>query len=1600
MSSIAFFDTEVCSSSNQILDIGCILSNGSGFHNNQLQDFIKFVDGIDFLCGHNILQHDLKFIQKASGNLNWGLDKCIDTLLISPLLFPQKPYHNLLKDDKIYTEDLNNPYNDSLKARDLFYDEVNAFHKLDAPLKRIYQGLLYHQKGFINFFKYLNINLSIEKSELIELIKNRFFNKLCNESNFQSLIDNHPIALAYSLALLSTSEAISITPPWVLKNHPEVENIIFQLRNSPCENKCNYCKQSLDPVKALKKYFKFDSYRKYGELSLQEDAVRSAILGESLLAIFPTGGGKSITFQVPALMSGENAGALTVVISPLQSLMKDQVDNLEKKGITEAVTINGLLDPIERSKSIERVENGTACILYLSPESLRSITIERLLLKRKIARFVIDEAHCFSSWGQDFRVDYLYIGDFIKKIQLLKGNEFSIPVSCFTATAKPKVIEDILDYFKEKLDLQLQTFRANISRNNLHYKVYQKNNDEDKYNELRNIIIQKNCPTIVYVSRTKRAVDLAERLSSDGFKAKPYHGKMDKEEKTQNQDDFMNDKVNIIVATSAFGMGVDKSNVGVVIHFDISDSLENYIQEAGRAGRDENINAECFILFNESDLDRHFTLLNQTKISSKEINQLWRAIKDLTKTRNKVSNSALELARKAGWDENIRDIETKVLTAIAALEDVGFLKRGQNNPVIYANSIMSKNLSDAIQIIQTSPIFSNIDQEKAIRIIKKLFSSKSKRLSTDEIAESRVDYISDQLGFERSEVIRIVELMRSAKILANAKDLTAFIKKNESVNKIKSIISNFAKQEKYLNNKLSEIEATYHLKEMIEELIQQGSTDTTLNKLKISINFWSIKKWIKRTNHISSKNHVQISLIKNKEEIIKALEKLHTYADLIFEYLFQKALEIAKTEDNKEEILIEFSILELKEIIERKQGMFISNPTLDEIEDALFYLSKIEALKIEGGFIVVHNKLFIERQQLNNRIQYKEGEYEKLKKFYEQKVNQIHIVGEYAKKMYQNYDEALVFVDDYFTLNFSSFISKYFPGGKRTDIQRSLTPEKFQRIFSALSLEQIKVINDSVNQYLLVAAGPGSGKTRILVHKLASLLLIEQVKHEQLLMLTFSRAAATEFKMRLGELIGKAAHFTEIKTFHSYCFDLLGRVGSLLEAEKILPTAIEKIRNHEIEPFRITKTVLVIDEAQDINSQEFELIKALMDYNEDMSVIMVGDDDQNIYEFRGSDSAYMQKMISERNAVLYEIVKNYRSKSNIVDISNQWISQINGRLKITPNIADQNENGNIKIIEYSTRNILVAACNDIKNSQLSGSTCVLTKTNEDASLLVGLLKNNGIRAKLIQSNDGFNLNNWYEIRYFSNIIEQKSITPLIDNEDWESAKAILYGHIQLSSYKDLVFTIIQKFEKLYSDKKFKSDWITFINESKMEDFLRIDSEIIYVSTIHKAKGKEFENVFLVLRNFIPKSIEEIKQVYVAITRAKSNLFIHYQGDYFSSLSAESFEYIVNNEEYSEPNQIELHLTHKDIWLGYFEHVQSNINHHYSGTKLYFTNEDLVSERGNTLVKFSRDFKKKLNEYYSKGFVITESTVNHIVYWNNTQKGKEVKVILPTLVLKK
>ena len=762
MNDLIFLDVEANPTNGQIRDFGAVRQDGTVLHTNSPAEFSAFLRGARYLAGHNIVDFDLKYIRGLAEQACPGA-QAIDTLYLSALLFPAKPYHRLLKDDKLQTEELNNPLNDAMKCRELFDDEVAAFLNLPEEMQKVYQGLLEEREGFAGFFSLIQemqpggpaeAGGAIQESRVqpegpagageasqesrIQLIQRLFQGKICEYAKLGPMIRDNPAELAYTLALVNIEDKYSITPPWVIRRFPGVEKTIRQLRGTICGQKdCRFCARRLDAGVRLKEIFGFDSFRVYEGESLQEKAVRAAIAGESLLAVFPTGGGKSLTFQLPALVAGEAVRGLTVVISPLQSLMKDQVDHLEEKGIPDAVTINGLLDPLERKEAIDRVANGRASILYISPESLRSATIENLLASRNVVRFVIDEAHCFSSWGHDFRVDYLYIGDFLRKLQERKNNGQAIPVSCFTATAKQQVIRDIQEYFRQKLGLELKLFTSKASRKNLQYVVLFMRNDEEKYNEIRNLLQARNCPAIIYVSRVRRTQQLAERLRKDGFAAEPYNGRMDSQEKIRIQNAFLQDEVQVIVATSAFGMGVDKPNVGLVIHHDISDSLESYTQEAGRAGRDESLQAECYVLFNEEDLDKHFVLLNQTRLSMNEIQQVWRAIKEQTGRHGRVSCSVLEIGRQAGWDDTVTELETRIKTAIAALEDAGYIERGRNVPHIYANSIQAPNMAAASRILEGCGRMTEDQKMTARRILSFLISRKNTYRGTSETAETR-----------------------------------------------------------------------------------------------------------------------------------------------------------------------------------------------------------------------------------------------------------------------------------------------------------------------------------------------------------------------------------------------------------------------------------------------------------------------------------------------------------------------------------------------------------------------------------------------------------------------------------------------------------------------------------------------------------------------------------------------------------------------------------------------------------------------------------------------------------------------------------------------
>ncbi len=340
----------------------------------------------------------------------------------------------------------------------------------------------------------------------------------------------------------------------------------------------------------LKQYFGYDHFR-----PLQEEIISNVLAGNDSLVIMPTGGGKSLCYQLPAL----KLDGVTLVVSPLIALMKDQVDSLKAIGI-RAEFLNSTLTYDEMSRVRGEALRGELKILYVSPERLASEVFQTFLTNLKVSLVAIDEAHCISEWGHDFRPDYRQLG-------MLRRGMSDVPFIALTATATPRVREDIVS----QLGLNSpQRFVASFNRANLTYEVRPKRN---AFNQLVELLeVRRGQSAIVYCHSRKETEELAVDLSQLGFVARPYHAGMDAEARRKTQDGFIADEFPIVVATIAFGMGIDKPDVRLVIHYSLPKSLEAYYQETGRAGRD-GLPSDCVLLYSYGDKSRQEYFIDQTE---------------------------------------------------------------------------------------------------------------------------------------------------------------------------------------------------------------------------------------------------------------------------------------------------------------------------------------------------------------------------------------------------------------------------------------------------------------------------------------------------------------------------------------------------------------------------------------------------------------------------------------------------------------------------------------------------------------------------------------------------------------------------------------------------------------------------------------------------------------------------------------------------------------------------------------------------------------------------------------------------------------------------
>lgn len=712
----------------------------------------------EHLLGHNIIRHDLPHLVAARPRLTNLFQSPIDTLWLNPLAFPRNPYHNLVKhhhDGRLQAGHVNDPERDAHLVFQVLRNQLatlSEMNTVEPDVIAAYHFLTTRMEkpgGFDAVFRAVRGAPEPDRMSARQAMSRLLAGRACERRVEQTLgrLASPQLGwpMAYALSWILVAGGDSVMPPWVRAQFREAALIVRHLRDTHCDDPgCGWCGERNDPVRALSRWFGFDSFRAQPVddegRPLQERIVDEAMRGASILGILPTGTGKSVCYQIPALSKFEKTGALTVVISPLVALMADQVQGMERAGISSAVTVNGMLSMPERQDALDRVRLGEAAMLLISPEQLRSNSVRSVLAQREIGLWVLDEAHCVSKWGHDFRPDYRYVSRFIKETS---GDEAPAQVLCLTATAKPEVVRDIRDHFKSRLDCDLILLDGGATRENLSFEV----RPTQRGTKLADIldVIEAKLPrdgasgAVVYCATRSETERVADFLKQQGLPAERFHAGLMPEEKREIQERFRIGALRIIAATNAFGMGIDKPDIRLVVHGDVPGSLENYLQEAGRAGRDR-ASANCVLLFSAEDVERQFSLSARSRLARHEIGAILKSLRRLDERMKKpgtvvaTPGEVVKAERDQEFERDSATDDTRVKTAVSWLEEATLLSREENRVQVFPSSLRIRNLEEAEAILAKTTI-TGTRRKQLLDITRHLINAPPDQgISTDELA--------------------------------------------------------------------------------------------------------------------------------------------------------------------------------------------------------------------------------------------------------------------------------------------------------------------------------------------------------------------------------------------------------------------------------------------------------------------------------------------------------------------------------------------------------------------------------------------------------------------------------------------------------------------------------------------------------------------------------------------------------------------------------------------------------------------------------------------------------------------------------------------------
>ncbi|MBW7864527.1 MAG: RecQ family ATP-dependent DNA helicase [Candidatus Hydrogenedentes bacterium] len=1281
-----------------------IYSGGGGLA-AALADLDAYANGAEFVAGHNVIAFDLPLLGAAAPKLRLLGLPIVDTLRLSPLAFPRNPYHRLVKhykDGGLLRFSPNAPELDSQLCLELLDEQQTAFSELKATNPRLLAAWHWlvsvrpEDTGFLQFFTAVRGLSSPNEQDGMAAVRCCLEGAACPNGTAGVLEEaaTHGWPLAFALAWISVAGGDSVMPPWVRHEFPGAAALVRRLRNTPCgDPDCEWCGAHHDPKHALERLFGFSGFRSEPATAdgqpMQEAIVASVMRGEHVLGILPTGTGKSVCYQVPALSRHENTGALTVVISPLVALMEDQIRGMQTKGVSACAALNGLLSMPERADALNRVRLGDVAILLVSPEQLRNSGFRKAVQQREIGGWVLDEAHCLSKWGHDFRTDYRYVGRFIRE----KAGDGPIPpVLCLTATAKPDVVADICGYFMASIGEKLTVFNGGANRNNLEFMVAE-TTPPQKLNDIHALLKSELHPgepdgAIVYCATRGNAEETARFLSAMGWAAAHFHAGLSPEQKKDTLHEFVSGGLRVIAATNAFGMGIDKPDVRLVVHGDMPGSLENYFQEAGRAGRDQRP-AMCVLMFCREDIERQFGLSARARLPQHEIQAVLRALRRMAGKRRR-ADEPVEVVATSGeilFEDTDREVmrdhatdDTKVRTAVSWLEHARLVSREENVYQVFPSVLMTPDLKHADKSLARVSMPYRGQLRAIVELL--LLADPTEGVTTDEL-----------MGASRLSSSGVVRAMRDLErlgILTNDTAFTAYVhvgvenatrKRMDAASAMESALLSLLREtapdlEKRERTLLHLRQVSQHLKNgghpralpevvhrILAGLANDGKTEGrgggSLRMKKLDAETFAV------------------TLLRDWEALITTADLRKAAARLLMEHLLSRISPEARGLD----LLAETTFGNLYAAVESDLAVKSQAKDIPRlVERALLWLHEMEVLRLGRGLVVLRPAMRI--QVAPGNAPFNKTDYAELRDHYNEQVVQIHVMAEYARRGLEAVRDAMRLAADYFIMNREEFIRRWFPQTANS-LSLQTTPESWNLIAGNLNNVQRRLVTDDRERTnVLVLAGPGSGKTRTLVHRIACLVRVRRENPRGILALAYNRHAAVEIRRRLGELIGDDARGVSVMTCHALAMRLTGTsfAGEMAcedRFNKVLDDAARLLRGDGVpaedadgqrERLLAGFRWILVDEYQDIGREQYALISALAgrtlnDPEGKLSLFAVGDDDQNVYGFAGASVEYIRRFQEDYNATPEYMVENYRSTANIVNAANALIARAGDRMK-------------------------------------------------------------------------------------------------------------------------------------------------------------------------------------------------------------------------------------------------------------------------------------------------------------------------------------------------